>query len=80
VISRHLVIAFDTVSPGLCGLLIKEEVFNCGIAIAQASLREKNEEQDVFCDVLDRAYDDFAERTVRLILVISMLRLPDVFR
>lgn len=40
VTSRHLVIAFDAVSLGLFGLLIKEKVFDCGIAIAQASLRE----------------------------------------
>lgn len=41
VTSRHLVIALDAISPGLCGLLIKEKVFNCRITIAYASLREE---------------------------------------
>jgi hypothetical protein len=51
---------------------------------------EKSEEQDVFCDIHDRACDNCPERTDRLMLVISVLKLegrmiitlqlPNVFR
>jgi exonuclease III len=66
---KHLIIDFNAESPRMCRLQVRGQFFNYSIICAHASTEEKgDQEQNSFCDDLDRICDDCPRMDVKIII------------
>jgi hypothetical protein len=66
---KHLIMDFKAKSSRMCWLRIKGQFFNYSITCVHTPTEDKNEEEkDVFCDNLDKTYEECPGRDVKIII------------